>query len=350
MNLLDKTQEGIYCIAEMSANHAGDLQNALKIVRAAKESGASCLKIQTYTPDSMTINCNNEFFTIKGGLWDGYTLYDLYKEASTPYEWHRAIKDECDAAGIDFLSTPFDEEGVDFLDELGVGAFKVASFELVDIPLIKYIAKKGKPMLVSCGMGSYEEISDAVDAILSTGLSKEKLFLLKCTSEYPAKIEDMDLYTIPHMAERFGVTVGLSDHSLGSLAPTVAVALGARVIEKHFCLSRSIKNPDSAFSSEPEEFAQMVQSVNQALLSCGVAQYGPTDSEQKSLAFRRSIFAVEDIAKDEVFTQDNIRVIRPGYGLAPKYFSNLLGKKSPLAYLKGTPIQMPWQQDQNEEQ
>lgn len=339
MRLLDKIQNGVYCIAEMSANHAGKLDNALRIAQAAKNAGADCLKIQTYTADSMTIDCDNEYFKIKGGLWDGYTLYDLYKEASTPYEWQAAIKQECDAIGIDFLSTPFDENGVDFLEGMGVEAYKVASFELVDIPLIEYIAKKGKPMIVSCGMGTSEDIADALDAILKAGLPKEKIVLLKCTSGYPAKTEDMNLLTIPDMIEHYGVHVGLSDHTLGTLAPTVAVALGARVIEKHFCLSRKIDNPDASFSSEPEEFAQMVNAARQAYSACGSVTYGPSKSEEGSLVFRRSIFAIQDIAEGEVFSKDNIRIIRPGYGAPPKQFSGLLGKRSRRAYSRGTPIQ-----------
>lgn len=339
MNLLSKVKNGVYCIAEMSANHAGKLDNALEIVRAAKMSGADCLKIQTYTADSMTINCDNEYFRIEEGLWKGYTLYDLYQEAATPYEWQQAIKNECDAAGIDFLSTPFDEESVDFLEELGVEAYKVASFELTDIPLIEYIAKKNKPMILSCGMGSLEEITDAIDTITQSGLSKDKIILLKCTSEYPAKIEDMNLATIPDMKKRFGVTVGLSDHSLGTLAPTVAVALGARVIEKHFCLSRKIENPDSGFSSEPKEFKEMVEAVSSALSVCGMPLYSPSGDEKESLAYRRSIFAVKDISFGEVLTKDNIRIIRPGYGLEPKHYASLLGKQSAREYTRGSPIQ-----------
>jgi pseudaminic acid synthase len=322
----------------MSANHAGKLENALEIVRAAKKSGADCLKIQTYTADSMTIDCNNEFFQIKGGLWDGYNLYDLYSEASTPYEWHAAIKAECDKLGIDFLSTPFDKNSVDFLEELGAEAYKVASFELVDIPLIRYIAKKGKPMLVSCGMGSIDEIQDAIDAILSEGLSREKIILLKCTSEYPAETADMNLTTISDMITRFGVTVGLSDHSLGTLAPIVAVSLGARVIEKHFCLSRDLKNPDSDFSTEPKEFAELVSAVDTAYSAKGRTFYGPAEREKANVVFRRSIFAIADIMEGDIFTDNNIRVIRPGNGIPPKYYEKIIGKPSKEAYKKGTPI------------
>lgn len=338
MKLLDKIQTGVYIIAEMSANHAGSLDNALKIVKTAKESGADCLKIQTYTADSLTIDCNNEYFRIKDGLWDGYNLYNLYKEAGTPYEWQATIKVECEKVGIDFLSTPFDEAGADFLEDLGVEAYKIASFELVHIPLIKHLARKGKPMIVSCGMGSEEEIAEAVDAIVGEGLSKEKIILLKCTSEYPANFEDMNLLTITDMKQRFGCKIGLSDHSMGSVAAVTAVTLGACVVEKHFCLSRSIKNPDSEFSMEPQEFSAMVNDINNAVLARGNVTYELSENEKASTVFRRSIFAVKDIKKGEVFTADNIRVIRPGYGMKPKYFEEILGKQARNDIRLGEPI------------
>ena len=338
MSMFDNKHGKIYTIAEMSANHAGSYENALDIVRAAKKAGADCLKIQTYTADSMTIDCDNKYFRINGGLWDGYALYDLYKEAATPLEWQQDIKDECDRIGIDFLSTPFDVSSVDFLEELGVKAYKIASFELVDIPLIRYTAKKGKPMLVSTGMGSLEEIEDAVETMLSEGLTKEQIILLKCTSEYPAEFSNMNLFTIADMKKRFGVRVGLSDHSMGVLAPIAAVTLGACVVEKHFCLSRSIKNPDSDFSAEPDEFAEMVKAVNNAAAARGTAFYGAQGREKDSMVFRRSIFAVKDIAQGEIFTPENIRVIRPGQGLAPKYYNAVLGKKSKREYRRGDPL------------
>ena len=247
----------VYVIAEMSANHAGKLENALEIVRQAAEAGADCVKIQTYTADTMTIDCDNEYFRIKGGLWDGYKLYDLYRDAGTPWEWQERIKEECEACGVDFLSTPFDRTAVDFLEGIGCEAYKIASFELVDIPLIEYAASKGKPMIISCGMGGVEEIQDAVAACRRQG--NEQVVLLKCCSEYPANYDDMNFATITDMRERFGVPVGLSDHSMGSIGAVVGVSLGAQVVEKHFCLSRAIKNPDSEFSMEPAEFAAMVR-------------------------------------------------------------------------------------------
>jgi len=338
MSLLDKIQTGVYVIAEMSANHAGDFDNAIKIVRAAKDAGSDCLKIQTYTADSLTIDCDNEYFKITGGLWDGYNLYKLYLEASTPYSWQSEIKKECEKVGIDFLSTPFDEDGADFLESLDVQAYKVASFELVHIPLIRHIARKGKPMIVSCGMGSIDEIGDAVDAMTGEGLSKEQIVLLKCTSEYPAKPDDMNLTTIPDMKSKFGCHVGLSDHSMGLVAPISAVALGACLIEKHFCLSRAIKNPDSEFSMEPEEFAKMVQEVRVAEKLRGRAVYKPGRNEEASVVFRRSLFAVKDIAIGERFTYENIKAIRPGHGMKPKYFDDIIGKYAKADIKRGYPI------------
>lgn len=338
MRLFNEAQSGVYIVAEMSANHAGDIENALGIVRAAKEAGADCLKIQTYTADSMTIDCDNAYFSIKDGLWDGYTLYNLYAEASTPYSWQASIKAECENVGIDFLSTPFDEEGVDFLETLGVEAYKVASFELVHLPLIRYIARKGKPMIVSCGMGNTQEIGDAVEVMLKEGLSKEQIILLKCTSEYPADFIDMNLLTIPDMEKQFGCRVGFSDHSLGSVASIAAVALGACLVEKHFCFSHAIKSPDSAFSMEPHEFAEMVQDIRGAALSRGTVSYTLSNKEMASKVFRRSLFVVRDIVHNEVLTEDNVRCIRPGYGIPAKYLNDVLGKRAARDIKRGTPL------------
>ncbi len=334
--LWDKLETNqVYVIAEMSANHAGKLENALEIVRQAARAGADCVKIQTYTADTMTIDCDNEYFRIKGGLWDGYKLYDLYKEAGTPWEWQERIKRECETCGVDFLSTPFDRTAVDFLEGIGCEAYKIASFELVDIPLIEYAASKGKPMIISCGMGSIEEIQDALDVCRRQG--NDKIVLLKCCSEYPANYSDMNLATIADMRERFGVPVGLSDHSMGSIGAVVGISLGAQVVEKHFCLSRSIKNPDCEFSMEPEEFAEMVRNIRDAVQIRGQVSYELTESEKASTVFRRSIFAVKDIQAGEAFTQKNIRCIRPGYGLFPKSFYTLLGEKSIRAIKCGMP-------------
>lgn len=326
-----------YVIAEMSANHAGKLENALEIVRQAAKAGADCVKIQTYTADTITIDCDNKYFRIKGGLWDGYKLYDLYKEAGTPWEWQERIKQECEACGVDFLSTPFDRTAVDFLEEIGCEAYKIASFELVDIPLIEYAASKGKPMIISCGMGSIEEIQDALNACKRQG--NKRVVLLKCCSEYPANYSDMNLATIADMRERFDVPVGLSDHSMGSIGAVVGVSLGAQVVEKHFCLSRAIKNPDSEFSMEPEEFAEMVRNIRDAAQIRGRVSYELTEAEKASTVFRRSIFAVKDIKKGDVFTEENTRVVRPSYGLTPKNYKGLLGKEADRSYKAGEPIQ-----------
>lgn len=337
MKLIEQIcNDQVYVIAEMSANHAGKLENALEIVREAKKAGADCLKIQTYTADTLTLDCDNEYFRIKGGLWDGYKLYDLYKEAYTPWEWQPVIKAECDKVGIDFLSTPFDKTAVDFLEEMGCEAYKIASFELVDIPLIEYAASRGKPMIISCGMGSLEEIEDAVEACRRMG--NEQIVLLKCCSEYPANWDDMHLGNIPDMARRFGVPVGLSDHSMGSLAAVVGVSLGACVVEKHVCISRKIKNPDSEFSMEMDEFAHMVQDIRAARRIAGGPDYSLTPGEMSSLVFRRSLFAVEAIRKGEPFTESNIRSVRPSSGVSPKFYRSLLGQKAVRNIESGTPL------------
>ena len=337
MKLFDVVNSGsVYIIAEMSANHAGKLDNALEIVRTAKEAGADCLKVQTYTADTMTLDCNNEYFRIKDGLWDGYKLYDLYKEAYTPWEWHKAIKDECDKLGIDFLSTPFDKTAVDFLVKLGVKFFKIASFELVDIPLIEYAASMGKPLVISCGMGSIDEIQDAVDACKRQG--NDQIVLLKCCSEYPANYSDLNLAVIPDMRARFGVPVGLSDHTMGSLAAIVGVSLGACVIEKHFCLSREIENPDSAFSMEPNEFSTMISDIKTAVAAKGTVCYELSEKEISSTVFRRSLFAAKDIKRGDIITEDNVRCVRPCYGLKPKFLTRILGKKAACDMKFGTPI------------
>ncbi|HWR45770.1 pseudaminic acid synthase [Sporomusa sp.] len=325
-----------YIIAEMSANHAGDINRAIEIIYAAKESGADCIKLQTYTADTITINCSNEYFQIKQGTWQGENLYQLYQKAYTPWEWQGRLKEEADKVGIDFLSTPFDKTAVDFLENLGVDFFKIASFELVDIPLIKYIAAKGNPIILSTGMGSLGEIEEAVNAIRSQG--NENLCLLKCSSAYPAVPDDMNLRTIRHLKDTFGVPAGLSDHSLGSIGAVAAVAMGANVIEKHFCISRSIENPDASFSMEPQEFRSMVNDIRAVEKAIGKVSYQLSEREKGSVIFRKSIFVVKDIAHGEVLTEENIRVIRPGYGLPPKYYEEVIGKKAITTIEKGTPL------------
>lgn len=324
-----------YIIAEMSANHAGSLERAKEIIHVAKESGADCIKIQTYTPDTLTIDCNNKYFHIDNGTWEGENLYHLYEKAYTPWEWQADLKVEAEKIGIDFLSTPFDKTSVDFLEELNVEAYKIASFELVDIPLIDYVASKNKPIIISTGMGSLEEIREAVYTVRKY---HDQIVLLKCSSAYPAISDEMNLLTMLDMKEQFGCPVGLSDHSMGSLGAVTAVAMGANVIEKHFCLSRDIENPDSSFSMEPQEFADMVRDIRMVEKAKGKVFYGPTEQEKDSVVFRKSLFAVKDIKSGELLTEENIRVIRPGYGMKPKYLSEVLGKKALCDVSRGTPI------------
>lgn len=336
MKLYEKMKNGVYIIAEMSANHAGSIENAFKIIEEAAKAGADCVKIQTYTADTLTINCTSEPYVIRGGLWDGYNYYQLYQEACTPWEWQQALKEKCEEVGVDFLSTPFDATAVDFLEDLGVEFYKIASFELVDIPLIEYVASKGKPIVMSCGMGSVEEINEALEACRRQG--NEQVVLLKCCSQYPAKFEDMNLAVIPDMKERFQKPVGLSDHSFGSLAPVAAVALGAQVIEKHVCLSREIESPDSGFSMEMTEFEQMVKDVRNTSVLLGNPTYELTEHERDGLGGRRSLVAVKDIQQGEIFTKDNVRSIRPAIGIKPKYYAQLIGKKAMKDYKFGEPI------------
>ncbi len=325
-----------YIIAEMSANHNGSLEDALEIIRSAKDAGADCIKTQTYTADTLTIDSDKEIFQIKDGTWKGETLYKLYQKAYTPWEWQTKIKKEAETIGLDFLSTPFDTTAVDLLENLGVNFYKIASFEMVDIPLIKYIASKKKPIIISTGMGTLREIEEAIAAARSEG--NTQICLLKCSSAYPAVLEDMNLRTIPNMKEIFNVPVGLSDHSLGSISAICGVALGANVIEKHYCLDRKISTPDSSFSMEPAEFKQMVQDIRSTEKALGEISYEISARESKSLIFRRSIFIVQDIKAGQKFTEKNIRVIRPGQGLAPKFYSQILGKEASRDLQRGTPL------------
>jgi pseudaminic acid synthase len=331
------TGHPVYIIAEMSANHGQDESRAVEILHAMKEAGADAVKLQTYTPDTMTIDCDRKEFRIgKGTLWEGRKLYELYGEASTPWEWQPRLKRAANDLGMDLFSTPFDGTAVDFLEEMDVPAYKVASFELVDTPLIERIAKTGKPMIISTGMGSEEEICDALEAARGTG--NDQIALLKCTSAYPAPAEEANLRTIPDMQSKFDVPIGLSDHTLDIAVPVAAVALGACIVEKHFCLSRKDPGPDSAFSLEPREFAVMVQAVRTTEQALGRVSYDRTEKEQTSMVFRRSLFAVRDIAAGEEFTAENVRSIRPGYGLLPKELKNVLGKKAAKAIERGTPL------------
>lgn len=325
-----------YIIAEMSANHAGDISRAKEIIHAAKEAGADCIKIQTYTPDTLTIDCDNSYFHISDGTWNGENLYQLYQKAYTPWEWQKELFEEAKKAEIDFFSTPFDNTSVDFLEEIGIGFYKIASFELVDIPLIEYVASKGKPMILSTGMATLAEIDEAVEAVKKRG--NRNFALLRCASAYPAITDEMNLRTMQNMGDTFGVPYGLSDHSMGSVGAVTAVALGASIIEKHFCLDRAIENPDSTFSMNPMEFKQMVHDIRQAERAIGSVKYGPSEQEKNNLQFRRSIFCVKDIQEGEKLTEENIRIIRPGYGLAPKFYKDVLGQTALEDIQKGTPL------------
>lgn len=325
-----------YIIAEMSANHAGKIENAKKIIRTAKECGADCIKLQTYTPDTITIDCDNKYFYVKNKTWEGEKLYNLYKKAYMPWEWQKELKAEADKVGIDFFSTPFDSTSVDFLESIGVEFYKIASFEIVDIPLIKYVASKGKPIILSTGMSTLADIEEAVNTI--KGENNNQIALLRCASAYPAITDEMNLKTLQNMAETFNVPVGLSDHSMGSLGAVTAVTLGANIIEKHMCLDRNIQTPDSTFSMTPNEFKEMVDNVRQVEKAIGVVKYGASEQEKNSLVFRKSIFCVKDIKKGQILTSDNIRVIRPGYGLHPRYYIDILGKKALVDIKRGTPL------------
>ena len=326
MKLLDYLKEGkTYIIAEMSGNHGGSPETALEIVRAAAEAGADCLKIQTYTADTITIPCRSELFQVGSGLWEKQYLYDLYEKAYTPWEWTPAIKEETERLGMDFLSTPFDFTAVEYLESIGTQMYKIASFEAVDIPLIEKAASTGKPIILSCGMASAEEIEEAVQAVKNTG--NDNLVLLKCCSAYPTDYPTMHLSTIPDMMRRFGVPVGLSDHSAGSIGAVTAVALGACVVEKHICLSKDDHTVDSDFSMDRNEFAALVHDIRSAEEALGSPTYGPSPEEATSYALRRSLFAVKDIQAGEAFTAENIRSIRPSGGLHTRYYKELIGGK-----------------------
>ncbi|MCK5322822.1 MAG: pseudaminic acid synthase [Desulfobulbaceae bacterium] len=325
-----------YIVAEMSANHGKDFKQAIRIIKAAKDAGADAIKIQTYTPDTLTIDCSNDYFRISGTLWDGKTLYDLYGEAYTPWEWQAELKDVAESMGMDFFSTPFDFTAVDFLEELDVPVYKVASFEIVDLPLLRKIASTGKPIIVSVGMASLGEIEEAVQTIKKSG--NDQIALLKCTSAYPSPPEDMNLNTISHLAATFSVPPGLSDHTLGTVVPVAAVALGACIIEKHFTIDRSRPGPDSAFSLEPDEFKAMVKDIRTVEKALGNIQYGVSDPEAGSRVFRRSLFVVRDMKAGEPFTQENVRSIRPGYGMHTRYFEEIKSMSAAVDIERGTPL------------
>lgn len=315
-----------FIIAELSANHNHNLQTAIDSIKAAASIGVDAVKIQTYTADTLTLNCRKDDFILKGGLWDGKSLYELYQEAYTPWEWHEELFRVAKEEGVIMFSTPFDNTAVDLLESLGNPIYKIASFEIMDTELIRYAASKRKPMIMSTGVATEQEIEEAIAACREVG--NNDITLLKCTSEYPAKIEDANLSMIPDMRNRFGVKVGLSDHSMGSLVPTVAVALGATVVEKHFILDRSIGGPDAAFSMNKEEFGQLVKDIRAAESSLGTVDYTLTPAKEKArLSAGRSLYVAKDIKKGEIITRENVRCVRPGYSLHPRFWKDVEGHK-----------------------
>ncbi len=327
----------VYIVAELSANHNQELRTALCLIEAAKQAGADAIKLQTYTPDTITIRSDAAPFQVRGGtLWDGRTLYDLYAEAFTPWEWHAELQKAAAAQGLDFFSSPFDFTAVDFLESLGVPAYKIASPELVDIPLIEKAARTGKPVIISTGMASCEEVEEAVAAARNAGA--REIALLKCTSAYPSPPGEMNLKMIPELARKFGVPVGLSDHTMGIAVPIAAVALGACIVEKHLTLSRAMKGPDSEFSLEPGEFKAMAEGIRAAEAALGRAEFSLGNKEHASRAFRRSLFVAEDIKRGEVFSEKNVRSVRPADGLHPRYLPEVIGKLSSRDVVRGTPL------------
>jgi len=327
----------VFIIAELSANHNQQFDIAAESIRAIKDCGADAVKLQTYTPDTLTIDSDKEYFKIQQGtIWDGTTLYKLYQKAYTPWEWQPKLKKIAEEIGLVCFSSPFDKSAVDFLEKMNVPAYKIASFEIVDIPLIEYAASKGKPMIISTGIANEEEIQDAINACHRSG--NQNIALLKCTSEYPAKIENANLNSIPYLQKKFNTIVGLSDHTTGTTVPIAAVALGARIIEKHFIIDKKMGGPDSAFSLEPDQFKKMVDEIRSVESALGEHSFSQSVNVKHSRTFARSLFAVNDIKKGELLTENNIRSIRPSNGLPPKFYNDILGKKAKVNIEKGTPL------------
>lgn len=329
--------QATYVIAELSANHHHQFDRAVELVHAAYEAGVDAVKLQTYTAETLTLDSDQPCFQIQQGtIWDGQRLFDLYQDASMPWKWQPELKRIANGLGLELFSSPFDATAVDFLEEMQVPAYKIASFEIVDIPLLRRVAKTGKPVILSTGMATLEEIDLAVRTLRDSGCAE--IALLKCTSAYPAPTETMNLRTIPDLAFRFNVPVGLSDHTLSNESAVLAIAMGATIVEKHLTLSRAEQGPDSSFSLEPQEFAELVQAIRIAEAALGQVHYGPTSSDQNNLAFRRSLFAIRDIAAGERFTEENVRSIRPGQGLAPKHIDDLLSGHAAEPIERGTPL------------
>jgi pseudaminic acid synthase len=327
-----------FIIAELSANHNGSLETAIETIKAAKRTGADAIKFQTYTADTITIDSKKDDFLIKGTIWEGKNLYQLYQEAYTPWEWHEKLFKAAEDEGLIYFSSPFDKTAVDFLEELNVPAYKIASFEITDIPLIEYVASKGKPIIISTGIAELEDIELAIDACKRMG--NDNIAILKCTSSYPAPIEEANMAMIRDFEKRFGVISGLSDHTMGATVPIVATSMGAKIIEKHFILDRSIGGPDASFSMNEAEFTEMVNAVREAEKAIGKVDYHLTDKQKSGKAFSRSLYVVKDMKAGDVITEENVRSIRPGYGLHPKYYAQILGKKVNTDLEKGDPIRL----------
>ncbi|MBS4028927.1 MAG: pseudaminic acid synthase [Ignavibacteriales bacterium] len=327
----------VLIIAELSANHQQKFDVAVETIKAAKQAGADAIKLQTYLPETITLDCDNEYFQIKQGtLWDGKTLSELYKEAYTPWEWHPKLQSIAEELGLIFFSSPFDTTAVDFLESLNVPAYKIASFEITDIPLIQYVASKQKPILISTGIATFQEIEDAIQICKQSG--NNQIALLKCTSSYPAPMEEVNLKTMPQLSKSFNTVVGLSDHTLGITVPVAAVSLGASIVEKHFILDRKLGGPDAAFSLEPYEFKAMVSAIRDVEKALGTVTFEISERVQHSRVFARSLFVTKDVLAGEIFTAENVRSIRPGYGLPPKYLAEIVGKRASKNLLKGTPL------------
>lgn len=325
-----------YLIAEVSGNHNGSIDRAKEIIKSAKDNGADCVKLQTYTPETMTINSKKDDFLVKGGLWDGYSLWDLYQWAHTPFEWQEELFNYANDLSIDCISTPFDETAVDLLEDIGTKFYKIASFEVTDLPLIKYIAEKNKPIIISSGMANEQEIHDALDVIKNEGV--DDIVLLHCVSGYPTPIDQINLSTIDLLKKTFEVEVGLSDHTLGNLSSLLALAYDVKVIEKHFTLNREDGGPDAAFSMEPEELKSLSNDLKLGYLAKGKPSFDRKLAEEENVKFRRSLYVVDDIKKGEIFTNINVRRIRPGYGISPKFYDEIIGKKAKKDIEKGTPV------------
>jgi pseudaminic acid synthase len=323
----------VFIIAELSANHNGSLDTALETIKAAKRAGADCIKLQTYTADTITIDSRKDDFLIKGTIWEGKNLYDLYKEAYTPWEWHEKLFIAAEEEGLICFSSPFDKTAVDFLENLNTPAYKIASFEITDIPLIEYVASKGKPVIISTGIAEKEDIELALEACKRAG--NENVALLKCTSSYPAPIEEANMVMVKDLAERYAVISGLSDHTMGSTVPIVATCFGAKIIEKHFILDHSVGGPDASFSMDEKEFTEMVKAVREAENAIGIVDYALTEKQKKGKDFSRSLYVVKDIKKGEKFTEENVKSIRPGFGLHPKYYKEIMGNTAKKDLQKG---------------